>query len=489
MTWISPWKLTVAPPLAVAVILGVMAFPRPSAGQAPQGDPARVTFTKDVAPILQRSCQNCHRPNGGVAPMALTTYEEVRPWAKAIKLRTQRREMPPWFIEKNVGIQKFKDDFSLSDEEIATIGKWVDGGAPRGELAHMPPPRQFTDINAWNIGEPDLVIDSPLLKVEAAAGDWHSPYVGATETGLTEDRWIAAFEVKEYRPGEVRRTAGRPGAGNDFFVLHHQALSSLPPYDQIAPETGEPDTRTDAERGAAELARLKGSLQYVYEVGQNAQYVPQDVGVALKAGGKIYFTASHLHSIGKEVNLHVRIGFKLHPKGYQPKYPQGMSLLRSAGSGLGAELDIPGNTENVRFDRFLKVDGPVRMVTFEPHLHASGTRMCVEAMYPDGRTEMLNCSGYNHSWVQAYTYEDDHAPLLPTGTILHLIAWYDNSERNPRVVDPRNWKGTGHRSIDDMMILLSRYIYYTEDEFKAVVAERAERLKQLKTTTTAQNDD
>jgi hypothetical protein len=465
-----------------------MAFPRPTSGQAAPRDPAQVTFTKDVAPILQRSCQNCHRPNGGVAPMSLTTFEEVRPWAKAIKQRTMRREMPPWFIEKNIGIQKFKDDFSLSEEEIATIGKWVDQGAPRGDAAHLPPPRQFSDLNAWNIGEPDLIIDSPLLKVEAVAGDWHSPYVGATETGLTEDRWIAAFEVKEYRPGEVRRTPGRPGSGNDFFVLHHQAISSLPPYDQIAPE-GEEDKRTDAERGAAELQRLKGSLQYVYEVGQNAQYVPKDVGVALKAGGKIYFTASHLHSIGKEVNLNIRIGFKLHPKGYQPKYPQGMSLLRSAGQGLGSELDIPGNTDNVRFDRFFKVDAPVRMVTFEPHLHASGTRMCVEAMYPDGHTEMLNCSGYNHAWVQAYTYEDDVAPLLPTGTILHVTAWYDNTAKNPRVVDPRNWKGTGHRSIDDMLILLSRYIYYTEDEFKAVVAEREQRLKQTKTTRTTQNDN
>ena len=114
-----------------------------AAGQAPGQRP--VTFTKDVAPILQRSCQNCHRPNGGLAPMPLTTYEEVRPWAKAIKLRTSHREMPPWFIEKNVGIQKFKDDISLSDEEIATIAAWVDNGAPRGNPADMPPPRRFAD--------------------------------------------------------------------------------------------------------------------------------------------------------------------------------------------------------------------------------------------------------------------------------------------------------------------------------------------------------
>src|SRR5262249_12039389 len=142
-----------------------------------------VTFTKDIAPILQRSCQNCHRPNGGLAPMALTTYEEVRPWARAIKQRTLTREMPPWFIEKNIGIQRFKDDPSLSDEEIAKIAEWVDSGAPLGNLAEMPPARQFADSNAWNIGEPDLIVNSPLVTVKAVGGDFHAPYLGSSPTG------------------------------------------------------------------------------------------------------------------------------------------------------------------------------------------------------------------------------------------------------------------------------------------------------------------
>src|SRR5229473_886346 len=117
MTWILRRKLTVSLPLSVAILV-VMAFSRPAAGQVPPKDPGQVTFTKDVAPILQRTCQNCHGSNSGLAPMPLTTFEEVRPWAKAIKLRTSRREMPPWFIEKNIGIQKFKEDFSLSEQEI-----------------------------------------------------------------------------------------------------------------------------------------------------------------------------------------------------------------------------------------------------------------------------------------------------------------------------------------------------------------------------------
>ena len=457
------------------VTLALVAFPAVLAGQTVPTDAPKVTFTKDVAPILQRTCQNCHRPNGGLAPMPLTTFEEVRPWARAIKLRTAKREMPPWFIEKNVGIQKFKDDISLSDQEIATIGAWVDSGAPRGNPADMPPPRQFLDANAWNIGEPDLIVSSPVMTVKAVGGDFHSPYVGSAPTGLTEDRWIAAFQVREFRPGETQRSAGRPGQGNDYFVLHHQGISTFPPGEQ-----------------GRDPEQFIGNLTYTYEVGQNAQFVPEGVGIALKAGSSVYFNSTHHHSIGKEVQFQVQIGFKLHPKGYVPKYPNGYvgtgarsSLLLPPG-GLGAELDIPGNTDNVRFDRYQVLQKPARLVTFEPHLHASGKRMCLEAIYPSGIIETLNCTGYNHAWVKTYTYQDDAAPLLPKGTTLHIMGWYDNSPSNPRVVDPRNWKGTGHRSIDDMIILLSQYVAYTEEEFKAEVAARAEKQQQQTRVTTGQ---
>ena len=117
-----------------------------------------MTYTKDIAPVLQRSCENCHRADG-VAPMSLTTYEEVRPWARAIKQRTgigpHAGVMPPWYMEKNIGIQSFKNDPSLSDEEIAKIAKWADSGAPRGNPADMPPPRKWEDaeyMDDWHAG-------------------------------------------------------------------------------------------------------------------------------------------------------------------------------------------------------------------------------------------------------------------------------------------------------------------------------------------------
>ena len=152
---------------AVALVVGAAA---PSAGQAPPA--GEVTFSRDIAPILQRSCQKCHRPDA-LAPMSLLTYDEVRPWARAIKNRTGLRDkpgvMPPWFIEKDVGIQAFKDDPSLSDEEIRLIANWADSGAPEGNPADLPPPLEFLDADQWEIGAPDLIVSTAPVEVPGEA--------------------------------------------------------------------------------------------------------------------------------------------------------------------------------------------------------------------------------------------------------------------------------------------------------------------------------
>lgn len=237
----------------------------PPAVSAGQSDPARqVTFAKDIAPILQRSCENCHRQNG-VAPMSLSTYEEVRPWVRAIKRKTSAREMPPWFIEKNVGIQKFKDDPSLSDEEIATIAKWADDGAPRGNPADMPPPRQYATAAGagWSIGTPDLIVSSPVITVKAVAPDYNKE-IGPSPTGLTEDRYIAAVEVRETRlDGNFQqRTSGRAVGDLNYFTLHHAGIRTL-----------------DFDESEGVTAGSGGNFYLIYELGQNATYYPKDTGV------------------------------------------------------------------------------------------------------------------------------------------------------------------------------------------------------------------
>ena len=161
----------------LAALLPAAAAPAEAAAAADE-----VTYNRDVAPIMQRSCQSCHRP-GSIAPMSLLTYEEVRPWARNIKDKTSRPDddpdrMPPWFIEKNIGIQNFKEDISLSPEEVATIAAWADSGARRGDPADLPPAIAWPDGKNWSLGEPDLVVSSPKHTLEAVAADWYGCSTG-----------------------------------------------------------------------------------------------------------------------------------------------------------------------------------------------------------------------------------------------------------------------------------------------------------------------
>ena len=442
-----------------AVMLGA---PSPAAAQSDHD----VTFTKDVAPILQRSCESCHRPRGG-APMTLISYQDVRPWARSIKQRTLAREMPPWFVDKNIGIQHFKDDPSLSDDEIALIGRWVDAGAPRGNPADMPPSRHWP-AGKWTIGEPDLVVESPVAVVEAVAADWFGGINPPTPTGLTTDRYVQAVEVKEVlldddgleiepaaaSAGDAAADGGR--AALNLFVVHHAVVTAM--TEQAEDEPGQ------IGRG--------GNFNITHELGQNATHFPDWVGIKLPAGSVLTYDRMHYHSVGKEVRVRVDTAFKLHPEGYEPKYMQGFG---SQSGAFDLELDIPAGDSDIMRDGFHRLSRPAIMMTFEPHLHSSGKRMCLEAIYPNNAREMLNCADYNHNWVKVYVYEDDVAPLLPAGTVLHLLAWYDNSQSNPRVLDPRNWKGWGNRSIDDMMYHLPRMVYLTQEQFETEVGARGVR--------------
>ncbi len=439
----------------------LLTAPSPAAAQAEHD----VTFTKDIAPILQRSCESCHRPRGG-APMNLISYQDVRPWARSIRQRTLAREMPPWFVDKNIGIQHFKDDPSLSDDEIALIGRWVDAGAPRGNPADMPPARQWA-AGKWTIGEPDLVVESPIATVEAVAADWFGGINPPTPTGLTTDRYVKAVEVKEVlldddgleiepAAASADDKAGDGGrAALNLFVVHHAVVTAMTP-----------NSEADSPIGAA------GNFNITHELGQNATYFPDWVGIKLPADSVLTYDRMHYHSVGQEVRVRVDTAFKLHPVGYEPKYMQGFGAQSGA---FDLELDIPAGEEDIFRDGFHRLSRPAIMMTFEPHLHSSGKRMCIEAIYPNNAREMLNCADYNHNWVKVYVYEDDVAPLLPAGTVLHLLAWYDNSESNPRVLDPRNWKGWGNRSIDDMLYHLPRMVHLTEEQFEAEVASRGVR--------------
>ena len=392
-----------------------------------------VTFTKDVAPILQRSCQACHRP-GSIAPMSLLTYEDARPWSRAIRAQVAKRAMPPWFIDKNVGIQHFKDDRSLNDREIDTIVKWVDAGSPRGNPADMPPPRTFNDnLYEWTLAdqlerEPDLIVPIPEpFLVKAGNPNWWIDMV--SDMGLKEDRWIKAYETKPSLEG--------------FPVVHHATTSMMKPNGD--------------EEGLSE-----------YALGKTGDIHPDGSGRLVQAGTKIRWNMHYSQNPnGKDTTDRTSIAFWFYPKGYQPKRPL---VRRSVGSVT--DLDFPPGESNVRTDGYTFLEDNVRLTVFQPHLHNLGKRQCLEAIYRDGRVQMLNCVNWDFGWHIAYNYADEVQPLLPKGTVLHVISYHDNSSANKWAADPGNWVGWGNRSTDDMSFAHISWYALTDEEYQQQLKER-----------------
>ena len=457
------WRIGVVAGALVAMVAAVGSRAAlTAAGPAVPGD---VTFTKDIAPILQRSCQGCHRPDG-VAPMSLVTYADVRPWARAIKQRTgigpHAGVMPPWYIEKNIGIQHYKDDPSLSDLEIAKIAKWADSGAPQGDPADMPPPKQFVDLDTWNIGAPDLIVKTKEIVVKAGAPDWWGE-IESVPAGLDEDRYVLALQIREVndvpKDGTGRATVG------GRYVFHHMIWSTR--------EQG-PDGHVDTSPEIG-IDQNNSTSWPVHEVGRNADFFDPKGGRLLRGKSWVVSNSIHIHSNGRDTKAHLEIGFKLAPKGYKPDYKR--SLTRGLGNGV--DIDIRSMEANQQLHAYTVLQENTKITTFEPHLHAPGMRMCLEAIW--GYTiQTLSCAGYDHNWVRGYAYEDDYAPLLPKGTILHIIGFMDNSPSNKNIPDPRNWQGSGNRSIANMFIDLGMGVSMTDEQFQEEMARRREKLKLTK---------
>lgn len=415
-----------------------------------------VTFAKDVAPILQHRCQSCHRP-GTVAPMSLLTYEEVRPWARAIKQRVAGREMPPWHISRNVGIQQFKNDRSMTDEEIATIVAWVDSGAQAGNPKDLPPPVQWPNADVWQIGTPDLIVSMPEEYVVPANGPdaMINHYV---DLPLTEDRYFKAVETRVTKDG--RR------------VVHHAITNLVLPTTTGNPRAGRvasppPDSFGDSE------SRTTGNTETFlneYALGKGGEIFPEGTARLLKAGSRISFNM-HYHSVGEEIRNRTSVAFVLYPKNYVPKRLISDLTLRELD-----RLDIPPGAL-ARSDVYYRLPKPARIPAFQPHMHIRGKAMCMEAIHLDGRKEMLNCvDKFDFNWHIMYEYQEDAAPLLPAGTLLHLIAVHDNTSTSRTNPDPALWIGWGSRSFDEMTAAHIGFEFLSQEDYAQLVAERKARL-------------
>ena len=440
--WMSRRNRVVRRALLMVACGAVVASPLPATGQVAEGG-QQVTFTKDIAPILQRSCQVCHRV-GEMAPMSLVTYQEVRPWARSIRNKVVNREMPPWHIDKNIGIQKFKNDTSLSDEELALVAQWVDNGAPRGNPADMPPPAEFPDASEWQIGEPDLVIQYPGLLVPAEGPDLFGNLY--TALPLDEDRYIKAIQT-------------RPADEPSRRVVHHALSFAVDPDEQEMREAG------DADIPAA-------AFLVEYASGKQSEIYPENAGLLLEAWRKLRVDY-HLHSVGEDVEAKIELGMVFHPKGHVPEH---IRWSKQLGQHV-TDLDIPPG-KVVRTDGYTYFHNAARITAFQPHMHALGTYQCLELIYPStgtpAETDLVSCAHWDYNWHMVYNYADDVAPIVPAGTVAHVISWHDNTEAFRHNPDPKNWTGGGGggRTIDEMAFAWLGWYDMTAEEYEQELAER-----------------
>jgi hypothetical protein len=372
-----------------------------------------------------------------MAPMPLVTFEETRPWAKAIRERVLTRQMPPWHIDKTVGIQHFQNDISLSNEQIQTIVRWVDSGAPAGNLKDMPALPPLPKEVGWQLaaqfGEPDFVLKSDPWTMPASGQDvWFRPL---TPIPLTEARWVRAVEMRPATP------AGRR-------ITHH-ALAYL--------QQEEPGSGTGI---------VTQGLLMEWAVNKNFDIYRPNTGKLLVPGARIWWEM-HYHAVGEEIRDHVELAVYLYPKGQEPKSRTYLTCFSATPGNCGlGQLDIPPNSI-AQTDGYQALRAAARLENFQPHMHLRGKAMLLEAILPDGTKRTISyIQAFNFNWMTNYIYADEDAPVLPKGTIIHVAAWHDNTMGNGNNPDPEQWVGWGDRTVDEMAHAWVNVTYLSEDEYR-----------------------
>jgi hypothetical protein len=436
--------------VAALVLTGVAASAQDTRVPPAQNAP---TFSKDVAPILYNKCVSCHRP-GEVAPMSLITYTDVRPWARAIRDKVIARAMPPWFADPAHGA--FRNDRSLTQAQIDTIVKWVDGGARQGDEKLMPALPVLAA--GWQIGKPDVVFEMPVDYKIPADGTVDYQYFDVP-TNFKEDRWISA--------GEVR-------AGNPAHV-HHIIVSVIEPAGNTRPNVMSvraiadgtdaaraPRQLTDAQRAQlATAARRANAVSLVnWAVGEDAPVFPAGLAKRIPAGSTLQFQV-HYTTNGAAATDRSKIGliFTKEP----PKNEIRTALIANA------QFAIPAGAANHQIEAEATFNDNVKVWTMHPHMHLRGKDMTYTAIYPDGRQEVvLRVPKYDFGWQTDYWLAQ---PLsLPKGSKLHVTAHFDNSPANRFNPDPATTVRWGDQTWEEMMI---GYITYTVDSASiATIASR-----------------
>jgi len=380
-----------------------------------------VTFTKDVAPVLEKNCQGCHRP-GEAAPFPLLSYEQVRPWAKAMKEAVRLRKMPPWFADPHYGA--FSNDRSLSQKEIETIAAWAEAGAPEGDAKDMPAPVKF--VNGWSIPKPDVVFEFPQFQIPATGTIEYQKVI--VPTGFTEDKWV---QFAEARPDDRAR-------------VHHMIAFVREPGSQwlkdakpgvffVAPKPKENDADTSA---------LPSDFLVGYAPGQPPEILAPGQAKLIKAGSDLVLEI-HYTTNGKASTDRSKFGLV-----FAKQPPKERVLTLSATNG---KFRIPPGDPNYKVDAEFELGTTVKLLGLHPHMHGRGKDFEYRVVYPTGEAEtLLRVPRYDWHWQLWYTLAK---PLvLPKGTRIECTAHFDNSPNNPDNADPTKEVSWGDQSWDEMMV-------------------------------------
>lgn len=433
-------------PLGVALLA---LTPGSTAAQVEPAAETTPTFAANVAPILYENCVLCHRP-GGMAPMSLLSYETTRRYAARIRRQVEDRLMPPWHLDRTIGIQEYTNDISLSEEDIQTIVAWVDGGAPEGNPGDLPPQPELPTGNDWQLvdelGPPDLIVRSTPYDVMPDSQDqWWMPEVPFE--GLDEPRYIKAYEFKPSSPG-------------GWKVVHHGHATLM-------------------------QGRTRGAALADYGAGKAYQIFPDGTGVPVPAGeATIHWNLHYAPFATDEPVLHdvVEAGVWFYPRGYRPEIETGGESLynidregglsNNGSLSRGADILIPPNTYRV-LQGFTILDEPTIVYSFRPHMHARGKEMSMEVIYPTGRREtLIKTNNFRHNWQIGYQFADDARPLLPKGTMILFTSVFDNTAENPLNPDPDQWVAFGRAGVHEMSNVWVGMTSLTQEQYERMLAER-----------------
>lgn len=409
--------------LGAVLALG-MAVPAMAADDNAPAAATKVTYAKDVAPILNENCAGCHRP-GQIAPMSLLTYQEARPWAKAIKKSVTERTMPPWFAAP--GHQEYGNDTSLSEAEIMTLARWADQGAPIGDAKDLPPAPTFADDNAWRIGKPDKVF---VMEPFTVTDDMEDHYEWVTiKNDDPEDKWVKAVEII-------------PGFKE---AVHHNLVF-------LGPAGAQPH---EAERSMDLFAK--------WGPGNNPDIYPEGHGKLLKGNSTIMFQL-HYHKTpgpgtGGVDQSKMGVIFAEKPV----EHPVTTAWI------LDPRINIPAGASDYTAESVFRFIDSGVIFNLAPHMHLRGKSFKYVAEYPDGTSEvLLDVPRWDFNWqISYYLKEPKH---VPRGTKVRAIAVYDNSENNPHNPDPTINVDWGEATTDEMMIGFMDYMYDKRKQFQRTIA-------------------